>query len=148
MHFLLKDELPLPYRRSLNISRNRLNDGGIPRRSSLPFLLAAGEPGKNPCGLLSPTIGAFQKGTPFIHLLDLFKNLVAFPATILIDRLLSPFSFQPPLLDRPFASGSETISDALADFFHEGRENINVIIRPVSHIHEAVLLPKHDPPQS
>jgi hypothetical protein len=27
MHFLLKDELPVPYRRSLNISRNRLNDG-------------------------------------------------------------------------------------------------------------------------
>jgi hypothetical protein len=30
MHFLLKDELPVTYRRCLNISRNRLNDGGTP----------------------------------------------------------------------------------------------------------------------
>lgn len=33
---------------------------------------------------------------PLIHLLNLFKNLVAFPATILIDWHLSPLSLRTP----------------------------------------------------
>lgn len=51
---------------------------------------------KNPVKLLPSAIGAFQQRPPFIHLLNLFKNLVAFPATILIDWHLSPLSLRTP----------------------------------------------------
>ena len=36
--------------------------------------------------------------------------------------------------------------DASADSFDQGRKDVNIVIRPERHIHEAVIFPEHHPP--
>jgi hypothetical protein len=112
---------------------------------------------KNPVKLLPSAIGAFQQGPPFIHLLNLFKNLVAFPATILIDWHLSPLSLRTPVSSPQGALCAPRLKTLVSKLktrppFMSGRRGHNLVTgvrdrlcNPVRRFHTFFII-THSPP--